>query len=186
MPGAACVQVVSKLPLQTASMQDGLLELVAVNGVVHLGQLQASQPCIPHLDLNSTHPSRQLTHATAEADDKPSAPSSTSPAAHPPSLLPLTSSHPYHRPRGLLLCPVGQVGLSKAVKICQCSEVTITTARDLPMQIDGEPWGQPKGTIKISRKLDPVSNRMIGEEDAVNCADWWGWLFIVSCVRRTC
>lgn len=75
MRGAACVQVVSKLPLQTASMQDGLLELVAVNGVVHLGQLQASQPCIPLLDLNSTHPSRPLTDATAEAGDKPSAPS---------------------------------------------------------------------------------------------------------------
>ena len=49
-----------------------------------------------------------------------------------------------------------QVGLSKAVKICQCREVTVTTLRDLPMQVDGEPWPQPKCVIKISRKKDPV------------------------------
>lgn len=34
----------TKTPLQSASMQDGLLELVAVNGVVHLGQLQVPTP----------------------------------------------------------------------------------------------------------------------------------------------
>jgi diacylglycerol kinase family enzyme len=50
------------------------------------------------------------------------------------------------------------VGLSKAVKICQCSEVVITAMRDLPMQVDGEPWGQTKCVIKISRKVDPVSH----------------------------
>lgn len=77
---------------QSASMQDGMLEVVAVNGVVHLGQLQ--------------------------------------------------------------------VGLSKAFKICQCKEVTITTTKDLPMQVDGEPWPQPKSVIKITRKKDPVRTRM--------------------------
>lgn len=55
-------------------------------------------------------------------------------------------------------CFVSQVGLSKAVKICQCSEVVITAMRDLPMQVDGEPWGQTKCVIKISRKVDPVSH----------------------------
>ena len=71
-----------------SSMQDGLLEVVAVNGVVHLGQLQ--------------------------------------------------------------------VGLSKAMKICQCREATITTTRDLPMQVDGEPWPQARSIIKIGRKKDPA------------------------------
>jgi len=71
-----------------SSMQDGLLEVVAVNGVVHLGQLQ--------------------------------------------------------------------VGLSKAVKICQCREAVITTTRDLPMQVDGEPWPQARSIIKIGRKRDPA------------------------------
>lgn len=69
-------------------MQDGMLDVVAVNGVVHLGQLQ--------------------------------------------------------------------VGLSKPIKICQCREVTISTTKDLPMQVDGEPWGQQKCTIKIARKPDPA------------------------------
>jgi len=50
----------------------------------------------------------------------------------------------------------GQVGLAKAIKICQCREVVITTTKDLPMQADGEPWGQPKGEIKISVKKDAV------------------------------
>jgi diacylglycerol kinase (ATP) len=49
-----------------------------------------------------------------------------------------------------------QVGLSKPIKICQCREVTISTTKDLPMQVDGEPWGQQKCTIKIARKPDPV------------------------------
>ena len=71
-----------------ASMQDGLLDVVAVNGVVHLCQLQ--------------------------------------------------------------------VGLSKAVKICQCREVVITTTKDLPMQVDGEPWPQARSTLKIGRKKDPA------------------------------
>jgi len=71
-----------------SSMQDGLLEVVAVNGVVHLGQLQ--------------------------------------------------------------------VGLSKAVKLCQCREAVITTTRDLPMQVDGEPWPQARSIIKIGRKKDPA------------------------------
>jgi diacylglycerol kinase (ATP) len=75
-------------PTADSSMQDQMMEVVGVNGVVHLGQLQ--------------------------------------------------------------------VGLSKAVKICQCREAVITTGRDLPMQVDGEPWGQAKGTIKIVCKAEPV------------------------------
>jgi len=78
----------SSMALTSSSMQDGLMEVVAINGVVHLGQLQ--------------------------------------------------------------------VGLSKAVKICQCREAVITTTRDLPMQVDGEPWPQAKSTIKITRKKDPA------------------------------
>mmetsp|Transcript_28391 Transcript_28391/g.37129 ORF Transcript_28391/g.37129 Transcript_28391/m.37129 type:complete len:697 (+) Transcript_28391:163-2253(+) len=43
-----------------------------------------------------------------------------------------------------------QVGLSQAVKICQCSEAEMVLKRPYPMQTDGEPWAQPESRIKIS------------------------------------
>jgi len=49
-----------------------------------------------------------------------------------------------------------KVGLSRAQLICQCSEVEIRLKRKVPVQIDGEPWKQNSGTIRIHRKKEPA------------------------------
>ena len=49
-----------------------------------------------------------------------------------------------------------KVGLSRAQLICQCSEVEIRLKKRVPLQIDGEPWKQNSGTIRILRKKEPA------------------------------
>ena len=43
-----------------------------------------------------------------------------------------------------------QVGLSRAIRLAQCSRLSITARQPLPVQIDGEPWRQPPATLHIS------------------------------------
>mmetsp|Transcript_6615 Transcript_6615/g.18486 ORF Transcript_6615/g.18486 Transcript_6615/m.18486 type:complete len:1177 (-) Transcript_6615:1413-4943(-) len=49
-----------------------------------------------------------------------------------------------------------KVGLSRAQLVCQCSEVEIRLKKKVPVQIDGEPWKQNSGTIRIRRKKEPA------------------------------
>jgi diacylglycerol kinase (ATP) len=47
-----------------------------------------------------------------------------------------------------------KVGLSNAVRICQCREATITIRNKVAVQVDGEPWRQRACYINIKRKKD--------------------------------
>jgi hypothetical protein len=51
-----------------------------------------------------------------------------------------------------------RVGLSNAKRLCQCREVTIIIKprEKVAVQIDGEPWRQSAGTLRVSRKKDPA------------------------------
>lgn len=43
-----------------------------------------------------------------------------------------------------------QVGLARANRVCQCREAIVKCKRSMPVQADGEPWGQGKCEMKIS------------------------------------
>lgn len=49
-----------------------------------------------------------------------------------------------------------RVGLSNAQRLCQCREATITIKKKVSVQIDGEPWRQNVGTLRVTRKQDPA------------------------------
>jgi diacylglycerol kinase (ATP) len=47
-----------------------------------------------------------------------------------------------------------KVGLSNAVRICQCREAAITIRNKVAVQVDGEPWRERACSINIKRKKD--------------------------------
>lgn len=47
-----------------------------------------------------------------------------------------------------------RVGLGTGDRLCQCKEATISLHKKLPVQIDGEPWRQHAGTLKVTRKKE--------------------------------
>merc|ERR1711957_181284 len=49
-----------------------------------------------------------------------------------------------------------RVGLSKSQRLCQCSKLKIVLKKKIAVQLDGEPWEQDKGTIRLLRKKDPA------------------------------
>uniref|UniRef100_A0AAV1UC77 Diacylglycerol kinase n=1 Tax=Peronospora matthiolae TaxID=2874970 RepID=A0AAV1UC77_9STRA len=61
-----------------------------------------------------------------------------------------------------------QVGLSKAVRLCQAKAVSLTLKESLPVQIDGEPWQQGRTTMKISFLQQAfMLSRTVDERDVV-------------------
>ncbi|EQC41931.1 hypothetical protein SDRG_00784 [Saprolegnia diclina VS20] len=105
-----------------ASMQDGLLDVVAVTGTLHLGQLQ--------------------------------------------------------------------VGLSKAIRLCQCKHIEIKLLERLPIQIDGEPRMQDACAIDISFFHQAfMLGKTIEERDTVarqvaETLDWAGHSKIITWTQR--
>lgn len=49
-----------------------------------------------------------------------------------------------------------RVGLTNAQRLCQCSKVKIILKKGTSVQIDGEPWKQAAGVLKIERQKDPA------------------------------
>ena len=84
-----------------------------------------------------------------------------------------------------------QVGLSGAVRLAQCSEVRIRIREDIALQVDGEPWMQAPGTIKIKldgqasmlRKPQEFSENSVAE--LINILDATSGANIVTPQQRT-
>ncbi|POM66704.1 Diacylglycerol Kinase [Phytophthora palmivora] len=61
-----------------------------------------------------------------------------------------------------------QVGLSKAVRLCQAKSVSLTLKETLPVQIDGEPWLQNPSEMEISFLQQAfMLSRTVEERDVV-------------------
>jgi diacylglycerol kinase (ATP) len=52
--------------------------------------------------------------------------------------------------RGCLHIGQCTLGLSTAQKLCQASNIEMRTTTRMPVQVDGEPWGQGQCTFKVS------------------------------------
>uniref|UniRef100_M4BQ15 Diacylglycerol kinase n=1 Tax=Hyaloperonospora arabidopsidis (strain Emoy2) TaxID=559515 RepID=M4BQ15_HYAAE len=79
-----------------------------------------------------------------------------------------------------------QVGLSKAVRLCQAKAVSLTLKESLPVQIDGEPWQQSRTTMKISFLQQAfMLSRTVDERDVVTkqvgeVLDWAEHTHVIS------
>lgn len=61
-----------------------------------------------------------------------------------------------------------QVGLSKAVRLCQCRKVEVRVKETLPLQIDGEPWLQSECLLSVSfHDQAHMLSRSVRERDNV-------------------
>jgi diacylglycerol kinase (ATP) len=61
-----------------------------------------------------------------------------------------------------------QVGLSKAVRLCQCKKVRVKIKEKLPVQIDGEPWQQEPCELDVSYLQQAfMLSRTVEERDFV-------------------
>ncbi|KAK9855135.1 hypothetical protein WJX84_000838 [Apatococcus fuscideae] len=63
-----------------------------------------------------------------------------------------------------------QVGLSRAVRLCQCSTATVTLSKELPIQVDGEPWMQAPAKMDITCRGHAFMLRRIGQR-----GPWRAW-----------
>ncbi|TDH67367.1 hypothetical protein CCR75_005940 [Bremia lactucae] len=83
-----------------------------------------------------------------------------------------------------------QVGLSKAVRLCQAKTIKITLSDTLPLQIDGEPWLQSPSEIDISFFQQAfMLSRTVEERDLVTnkvgeVLDWAELTHVISSRQR--
>ncbi|KAG7398072.1 hypothetical protein PHYBOEH_011803 [Phytophthora boehmeriae] len=83
-----------------------------------------------------------------------------------------------------------QVGLSKAVRLCQAKSVSLSLKETLPVQIDGEPWLQTPGDIEISYLQQAfMLSRTVQERDVVTkkvgeVLDWAENTHVISSRQR--
>ncbi|KAK9851856.1 hypothetical protein WJX84_011935 [Apatococcus fuscideae] len=63
-----------------------------------------------------------------------------------------------------------QVGLSQAVRLCQCTTASVTLARELPIQVDGEPWMQAPARMDITCRGHAYMLRRIASEPLARMA----------------
>ncbi|ETN12411.1 hypothetical protein PPTG_09249 [Phytophthora nicotianae INRA-310] len=83
-----------------------------------------------------------------------------------------------------------QVGLSKAVRLCQAKSVRITLKETLPVQIDGEPWLQNPSEMEISFLQQAfMLSRTVEERDVVTkkvgeVLDWAEHSHVISSRQR--
>ncbi|TMW62502.1 hypothetical protein Poli38472_005120 [Pythium oligandrum] len=83
-----------------------------------------------------------------------------------------------------------QVGLSKAVRLCQAKHVSIQLKETLPMQIDGEPWQQEPSEVDISFHQQAfMLSRTVQERDFVTrrvgeVLDWAENTGVISSTQR--
>ncbi|KAG7386213.1 hypothetical protein PHYPSEUDO_000534 [Phytophthora pseudosyringae] len=83
-----------------------------------------------------------------------------------------------------------QVGLSKAVRLCQAKSVRITLKETLPVQIDGEPWLQNPSEMELSFLQQAfMLSRTVEERDVVTkkvgeVLDWAEHTHVISSRQR--
>ncbi|KAL4106085.1 hypothetical protein PRIC1_004139 [Phytophthora ramorum] len=83
-----------------------------------------------------------------------------------------------------------QVGLSKAVRLCQARSVRLTLKETLPVQIDGEPWLQTPSDMDISFLQQAfMLSRTVEERDVVTkkvgeVLDWAEHTHVISSRQR--
>lgn len=83
-----------------------------------------------------------------------------------------------------------QVGLSKAVRLCQAKTVSLTLKETLPVQIDGEPWLQKPSEMDISFLQQAfMLSRTVEERDVVTkkvgeVLDWAEHTHVISSRQR--
>ena len=86
---------------------------------------------------------------------------------------------------------IGQltIGLSSAQRLCQASEIEIRTKNRMPVQIDGEPWGQKECTFKVTKKKDQGTmlhraNKNNGGDIATEMTNLLDWAEINGIIKK--
>lgn len=152
-----------------------------------------------HRSHNREH-HNQTHHGSRHEDDDRDSSSSSSYSDHrhatPPLLKILGPSSPHDglldvvAVYGTLHLGQMQVGLSKAVRLCQAKSISFRLKETLPMQIDGEPWLQPPTDVEITFQQQAfMLSRTVQERDVVTkkvgeVLDWAEHSHVISSRQR--